>query len=355
MNGAKTEPMYVSVKKYILNGIIESQFKPNEKLPSERMLTDMFKTSHITVRRAMSDLVNEGAVYRVKGKGSFVTQTRTDKRKIQIMQMLASNVSQDGSLVDIARGSGRYMTKRGIGIQGDYVTPGPVNENEYIRNLISERSRGAMLFLTEPENNVHMFKELDRAEIPYVLIDRFPYSYQVNSVTSNNIAGGYTQTAHLISMGHERIVFVLNRYTLNTEKERQLGYLECMAAKIPAIPPIVIWYDENFTNEVLRLYNDGLVTALAVVNDLTAMKIIQNLESAGLKFPHDLSIIGYDNWEPARFVKPALTTIRQDFELMGYQGAKLLYENMNDKSVRGKVVFVPVSLVERDSVARRQV
>lgn len=47
--------------------------KPGEALPGERHLEEMYGVSRITVRRAISDLVQDGELVREKGKGTFVT------------------------------------------------------------------------------------------------------------------------------------------------------------------------------------------------------------------------------------------------------------------------------------------
>jgi GntR family transcriptional regulator len=65
-------PKYYLLKKDLIKKIENDQFKTNEQIPSERELIQMYGYSRITVRKAIDDLVNEGYLYRIHGKGTYV-------------------------------------------------------------------------------------------------------------------------------------------------------------------------------------------------------------------------------------------------------------------------------------------
>jgi len=67
-------PQYVKIKNYIKENIKQGKINPGEKIPSEKELGDIFNVSRITATTAIRDLVNEGLVYRIQGKGTFVTE-----------------------------------------------------------------------------------------------------------------------------------------------------------------------------------------------------------------------------------------------------------------------------------------
>ena len=68
----KDEPKYILVKRAILQQILNGELHPKDKLLSECDYANLYQVSNITVRKALSELVDEGYIYRVKGKGSFV-------------------------------------------------------------------------------------------------------------------------------------------------------------------------------------------------------------------------------------------------------------------------------------------
>lgn len=59
-----------------LQALAQAELRPGDALPGERQLEELFGVSRITVRRAISDLVREGVLVRVKGKGTFVSHGR---------------------------------------------------------------------------------------------------------------------------------------------------------------------------------------------------------------------------------------------------------------------------------------
>lgn len=71
-------PQYIKIKEYIIENIKHGKFKPNEKIPSEKELGDLFNVSRITATTAIRDLVGEGIVYRIQGKGTFVSEKKEE-------------------------------------------------------------------------------------------------------------------------------------------------------------------------------------------------------------------------------------------------------------------------------------
>lgn len=69
-NGPK--PLYQQLKEIIEGEIETGKWEPNEKIPSENELGAQYNLSRMTVRGVISELVNEGKLYRVQGKGTFV-------------------------------------------------------------------------------------------------------------------------------------------------------------------------------------------------------------------------------------------------------------------------------------------
>ncbi len=65
-------PLHHQLKQYLYEQIVGGFWKPNELIPSEQELQQQFGLSRITVRRALSDLVNEGLLVRERGRGTFV-------------------------------------------------------------------------------------------------------------------------------------------------------------------------------------------------------------------------------------------------------------------------------------------
>lgn len=68
-----TIPVYYQIKETIKNWIINRDYKPGEKIPSENELATQFKVNRLTVRQATSKLAQEGFLISRRGEGTFVT------------------------------------------------------------------------------------------------------------------------------------------------------------------------------------------------------------------------------------------------------------------------------------------
>ncbi|WHX40163.1 GntR family transcriptional regulator [Mesobacillus sp. AQ2] len=73
-------PIYHQLEEYIKSQIESGELKPDEAIPSERVYADLFKISRMTIRQALTNLVNDGYLYRQKGKGTFVNQKKVENR-----------------------------------------------------------------------------------------------------------------------------------------------------------------------------------------------------------------------------------------------------------------------------------
>jgi GntR family transcriptional regulator len=69
-------PLYSQIKESLLNGILQGEFQSGDQLPSQRELCEHFGASHMTVRRAIEELVTLGYITAIPGKGLFVAASR---------------------------------------------------------------------------------------------------------------------------------------------------------------------------------------------------------------------------------------------------------------------------------------
>lgn len=72
-------PIYYQIEESIKQLINNQSLKPGDAIPSEREFTEQFKVSRMTVRQAISNLVNEGVLVRLKGKGTFISEQKIEQ------------------------------------------------------------------------------------------------------------------------------------------------------------------------------------------------------------------------------------------------------------------------------------
>lgn len=84
-----TKSLYIQIKDKIKEQILSGKWPKGSKIPSERELCETFGVSRITVRQAIAEAVNEGLLFTVQGKGTFVAGTGHEEQEHKISQELA--------------------------------------------------------------------------------------------------------------------------------------------------------------------------------------------------------------------------------------------------------------------------
>ena len=72
------KPLYLQIQEYLAEQIASGELKPETRIPSERELSNELGVSRMTVRRAITELVNEGLLERVHGAGTFVAKPKVE-------------------------------------------------------------------------------------------------------------------------------------------------------------------------------------------------------------------------------------------------------------------------------------
>jgi GntR family transcriptional regulator len=71
-------PIFIQIRSLILDQIRSGKLKPNEQILSEARLAELYGVSRLTVRSAITELVNDGFLVRLHGKGTFVRKPRVE-------------------------------------------------------------------------------------------------------------------------------------------------------------------------------------------------------------------------------------------------------------------------------------
>ncbi|WP_096698088.1 GntR family transcriptional regulator [Polaromonas sp. AER18D-145] len=69
-------PLYAQIKDILRARVLDGTYQPHQQMPSESEMMAMFNVSRITVRQALNDLQNEGLIFRIHGKGTFVSKPK---------------------------------------------------------------------------------------------------------------------------------------------------------------------------------------------------------------------------------------------------------------------------------------
>ena len=191
--------------------------------------------------------------------------------------------------------------------------------------------------------------------LPVVILDGQPLGDDL-FVGVDDEGGGAAAAGHVLALGHRRLaVLSLDRagggMRAGVAQGRQRGYDRALAAAgIPAsdvpVRPAAGLDVTEFTALVRGLLAGAdRPTAILAMSDELAAGAVRVAHAMGLRVPHDLSVVGFDDSATAFAVEPPLTTVRQDFTRKGRLAVRMLLGDVSE----GRQVVLPVELVVRGS------
>lgn len=195
------------------------------------------------------------------------------------------------------------------------------------------------------------------AAVPTVLLNCHTRDRLFSSVVPSEVLGGYAATTHLLDAGHRRIGFINGEGWIEAAAERLKGYRQALSSRdIPFDPQLVREGDWQVSSghahaEALLALPDP-PTALFCANDLMAVGAMEAARERGLEIPRQVSVVGYDDQDIARYTQPALTTVLLPNYEMGHWAAESLIAQVDGGVARRTSMKMDCPLVERDSVAQ---
>jgi GntR family transcriptional regulator len=90
-------PLYLQLKNALVADIEAGQYRPHERLMSERELGEKFKVSRMTVRQALTDMIREGILYTQAGKGTYVSESKI-KQELQSLTGFSQDMAARGTV-----------------------------------------------------------------------------------------------------------------------------------------------------------------------------------------------------------------------------------------------------------------
>ena len=226
-------------------------------------------------------------------------------------------------------------------------------ERDWLDKLTSRGSAGVLFNLAEL--SAAQYAWLDQHRIPYVMIDPVHEPPPgVVSVGAANWQGGVTATEHLLALGHERIAVIAGHRRKMCSSARVGGYRSALASAGVRLRPEYVrhaGFDETIARrrmlELLDLPEPP--TAVFVCSDRMALGVYGALAERGVRVPDEMSVIGFDDLPEARWVSPALTTIRQPLSEMAATALRLLIRLMDGDRPEGTRTELSTRLVVRES------
>lgn len=223
------------------------------------------------------------------------------------------------------------------------------------RNVGSWRTDGLIVYGSFADE----INELERTQTqPLVFLDNYSRDDRVHVVGVDDRHGGLLAGQHLIELGHRRLAFAGPLGATDGVVAQRLAGLRSAVAAAPGVEVTQVLSADHGPCSA-ALVAEQLVaepdrpTAVIAASDTLAAELVGELLDRGVDVPGHVSVIGFDDTAVSRWMRPQLTTIRQDIPAKASMAVEVLLRLIGadadveaDSSAR-----LPMSLVRRQSTA----
>ncbi|KRF32221.1 GntR family transcriptional regulator [Paenibacillus sp. Soil787] len=354
------QPLYLQIQEHFKQLIQLGAMEDNDKFPTEKQLMEQFGVSRMTVSNALTQLAKDGWIYRIPGRGSFVSpEIRSEEAKnLENKQLDATDVQEhderassrkmigfvlplleDFFAIRLLKGINSVLANTEYYVSIVLTHNSKEREKEAIQELIKNGAVGLIIFPIDAETYNEEILLLKLRKFPFVLIDRYLPGFDTHCVCSDNWMSAQLAVNHLWELGHRDIAICsdISIHTV-TVGERIRGYMEALKQKGSMINPALIVTDFQLTDTIPTekhpLYHYlkyRTATAFITLNLKLGLNIAGVAKRLGINVPRDLSIITYDNPSSAIDEKPAFTHIDQHELEIGAKSAELLLKLLNNQ------------------------
>ena len=246
----------------------------------------------------------------------------------------------------------RHLESFGYHTMFIFVTFEDQSEEACLTRLKSEKPDGVIM-LHEMKSRL-FYEYIARTGLP-VVSATFHYP-GIDAVHVNEEQASRDAVNHLIGLGHRRILMVSGD-GFSFGRQRAEGFFQALAEAGIAFDRSRVVYARYYTpefgmygmKELLLREGKHNFTALFAATDELAIGAIRVLNDEGLKVPEDVSVVGFDDIDIAKYMSPRLTTISQPLTEIGEKTATALHRRIAGANAAGEELILPYKLVIRES------
>jgi len=259
--------------------------------------------------------------------------------------------------VDVALGAEELAKELDVGVVISNSAYDPIREDQNLDLLVQQRVQGIIISPVDEKSS--RLQALRDRGVPMVFVDRVTNDRDCWSVVVDDFLGGELALRYLIGKGHTKIAFVGHpRKSAKVETRWQGARTELkrhgLSESALELIEVESWTVSSgiAAAEVIAQRAPGdRPSAVFCANDMMALGMLQYLDHAGIKVPHDVAIVGYDDLSWAGVSMVPLTTIRQPRHELGRVAVEMIMELLDEpsKKVAARHVVLKPELVIRET------
>ncbi|MFC3929025.1 LacI family DNA-binding transcriptional regulator [Streptococcus caprae] len=190
-------------------------------------------------------------------------------------------------------------------------------------------------------------------DIPFVVVGQpEDMSNEAFFIDNDNQLMGRTAVDYLMSKGHERILFVTDDLSTEIVSERYQGYVRGMQRNGLKVYDNLLFNrkDAQSVDDFKDVLDNSRATALIIIDDMLALRLIQFLSFQGIRVPDDISVLSFNNSVYAKITHPYLTSFDINVRSLGRSSVKRLLDTIEHREAQLERLIIPFNLKERESV-----
>lgn len=368
--------LYLEIADKVLSLIESRKLKPHDPVPSEGELAKTFGVSRMTSKLALERLAEQGVVYRLPRRGTFLAGKREQDSQpdsVQASPASASDVRQANKTIALIVPHLSDYTSRIIAAvehetrKHDFdlilkISKDKDDEDRCLKRLVDGSVDGMLLFPQARKTCSDQVLRLKLDQVPIVIIDRIFREVQIDCVYHDHFRGSYRMVNYLIEKGHREIGYTSNELeNITSREERYQGYIQALLDhRIPvkteyihfrSVPCDPSRINESDSEQGKFICDNPQMTAVMCGDDHVAISTLFTALHLNVPVPEKLSIVGFSDIQLSAMTPIPLTTVRQDTERLARAAVDLLVKRVNRSKEKLLTVKIQTEIIERKSVS----
>jgi LacI family transcriptional regulator len=341
----------------------KSNRKTAGKLPDIRAVAAVAKVSIATVSRTIngSPLVSERlnrrvwlAIKQLNYLPNTHARTLVSGRS-RLFGIIVENISNP-FFPDLIQSFEKIAVSHGYEILVSSTNSDPAVLAACARRMLERKVDGVAVMTFGEEEPV--LDQLVHRGVPIVLAEFKVDDPKASTILLDYSTGIHAAVQHLSDLGHRSVAFLAGPHSLHSAITRENDFRSAMESiALPIQKKWIIECDHTLKGGVAGFEQLQKLTArpsgIICSNDMTAIGVLRAAYMAGLRVPHDLSVIGLDDIDFAEFTLPPLTTIRlsrAELAHAAFDALRMQAEDPNNPQMQ-REFLVSTTLVVRGSTA----
>jgi LacI family transcriptional regulator len=225
-------------------------------------------------------------------------------------------------------------------------------ERNEVEIMMGQNIAGLVIVPSLPNERL---KQLAASGVPIVALDRPLPEVTADEVVVENLGGAEMAVSHLLGHGHKKIACIGYDKNFYSISHRILGYTNAMRASGLKCDIYDCASTFKSINKIVRSWKRSASppTAIFSLNNVTTSHVLQALQREGFAIPHQMAVVGFDDFALASLLSPPLTAVRQPATSLGTQAARLLFDRIGMEPITtglsGIKLVLPVEFIVRGS------